>query len=111
MECEVREQAGRLFVRGEMSIYTASQLKSSLFDHLTSRDGPCRLQLADVTAFDTAGLQIILLVSRMARAGGRPFAILDPSPVVRETLELVGLRDLIGKAVARKTSRKKKGAS
>jgi len=48
-----------------------------------------------VTALDTAGLQILLMLRRLASASGTPFSILRPSDAARQVLELCGLQDAI----------------
>jgi len=109
MECQVREEPGCLAVSGEMSIYTAAELKRTLFDRCNSAAGDCLIDLANVTTLDTAGLQILLLTNRMARAGGRAFAVINPSDPARETLQLAGLTDFIV-AVPRREVRAKSKA-
>lgn len=48
-----------------------------------------------VDSADVAGLQLLLSTRAMARAAGRPFAIRRPSSVLRDTLALSGLIDLL----------------
>lgn len=105
MQCEVHEQVDRWCISGEMSIYTAKLLKTTLFDRMAAHDGPCRLQLEGVTVLDCAGLQLLLLIHRLAKAGGRAFAVLTPSAAVREALTLVGLQDYIVEAGAESSRR------
>ncbi len=49
-----------------------------------------RVELADV-----AGLQLLVSTRAMARAAERPFAIRRPSTILRDTLALSGLGDLL----------------
>jgi anti-anti-sigma regulatory factor len=52
------------------------------------------LDLSQVAELDTSGLQMLLLVQRLAAADGRGFALREPSAAAREVLDLCGLTDL-----------------
>lgn len=84
-------------IEGEMTIYTAAACNTRLLSELVSRAGhEAAIDLSRVTEIDTAGLQIILMARRLAGARGGAITLIDPSPPVRELLELCGLQGLIG---------------
>jgi anti-anti-sigma factor len=86
-------------IEGEMTIYRAAPLKEQLVGALGSGTSPSpRLDLSRVTEIDTAGLQLILMARRLARARGRALAVDEPSPPVADLLRLCGLEGLIGGA-------------
>jgi anti-anti-sigma factor len=94
MSCEVEERDGGVGIRGEMTIYGAAALKESLFAALAAQTDGCILDLADVSELDTTGLQILLMAERACTARGMPFALRNPSAIVRDTLALLRLRNL-----------------
>lgn len=86
-------------IEGEMTIYHASSLKERLVGALGGGTDPSpRLDLSRVTEIDTAGLQLILMARRLARARGRSLAVVEASPPVADLLRLCGLEGLIGGA-------------
>jgi anti-anti-sigma factor len=51
----------------------------------------CELNLAGITDFDTAGIQLLLAFQREAKALGKSCEFLQPSPSVTEVASLLGL--------------------
>lgn len=88
--------AARLAVEGEMTIYRAAELKPALLDTVRTHDAPA-LDLANVTEFDCAGLQLLLMARREAARLGKRLALVAPSPAVIEACTLLGV-DLEGDA-------------
>lgn len=95
---ELSVRQGNLAVVGEMNMYCAGELKSTLLSAVSDRRGEAIIDLSDVSEIDTAGLQVLLLMRRLARASGRRFALIDPSIPVTEVLELCGLGSAIERA-------------
>jgi anti-anti-sigma factor len=82
--------AACLAVEGEMTICRAAELKPALLDAVRAHDAPA-LDLAGVTEFDSAGVQLLLMARREAARLGKPLALLGASPAVRDTFALLGL--------------------
>ena len=82
--------AACLAVEGEMTIYRAAELKPALLEAVRGHDAP-GLDLANVTEFDCAGLQLILVARREAARLGRRLALVAPSPAVLEACALLGV--------------------
>jgi anti-anti-sigma factor len=80
-------------VEGELSIYRAAELKAELLDAVASGDG-LDLDLSKVTELDSAGLQLVLMAAREAKAAGKRFGIAARSPQVDEVLLLCGLEGI-----------------
>jgi anti-sigma B factor antagonist len=87
--------AGGIRVTGEMTVYTASQIKQPLVDAIADGPTDVRLDLSGVSEFDTAGVQLLLLVHREALASGRSLMLGAESHIVREVLTLCGARGLL----------------
>jgi anti-sigma B factor antagonist len=73
-------------IDGELTIYRAAELKADVL-------AAPALDLGGVTEIDTAGIQLLLLAQREARAAGRGWRIADASPAVDDALALLGLTD------------------
>lgn len=82
--------AARLAVEGEMTIYRAAELKPALLEAVRGHDAPV-LDLANVTEFDCAGLQLLLMARREAARLGRRLALVAPSPAVLDACALLGV--------------------
>jgi anti-anti-sigma factor len=77
-----------LRVDGEMTIYRANEVAQTLFAALRAHAGDVSLDLSDVTEFDTAGLQLVLMARRMVEANGRRLEVAQPSECVVDVLGL-----------------------
>lgn len=85
-----------LRIEGEMTIYSAAALAERIATAIRDASGEVRLDLSQVTDIDTAGLQILLLARKLARAHGG-LALLDPSRRVEALLHLCRLEDMIAR--------------
>jgi anti-anti-sigma factor len=81
----------RLALEGEITIYQAAELRPRLVEALAAA-GALEIDLAAVTALDTAGVQLLLAARREARARTCELTFANPSPAVVEVLDLLGLR-------------------
>src|SRR5262245_57817726 len=79
---------GALRVQGEMTIYRASEVAQTLFAAVRAHDADVSLDLSEVSEFDTAGLQLVLMARRLAEANGRRLEVVQPSECVAEVLNL-----------------------
>lgn len=88
----------RITVEGEMTIYTALELKDQLLSPLAT----CKeveLKLAGVSEIDSAGLQLLVLVKTEAHAHDKTLSITDHSPAVLDILDLCDLEGFFGDTV------------
>jgi len=84
-------QAGevtRVALRGEFTIYAAGQ-KDELLAHCAAPD--VVLDLAEVSDFDSVGVQLLLLLRRDAEKAARRLRLAAPSESVQGLLKLFGL--------------------
>ncbi len=89
MTCEIEKRDGQLHIRGEMTIYGAAALKDDLFAAIEGEVAGCALDLNGVSEFDTTGLQVLLMARKVCLSRGGSFSLVNPSPAVRETLDLL----------------------
>lgn len=81
--------AEALALDGELTIVQAAAVRERLLEWLPQADG--RLDLSGISACDSAGIQLLLAVSRSLRESGRTLQILQPSTAVVESLQRYGL--------------------
>ena len=82
--------AACLAVEGEMTIYRAAELQPVLLDAVRAHDAPA-LDLSEVTEFDCAGMQLLLVARREARRLGKALVLRGASPAVRDAFALLGM--------------------
>ncbi|MDQ5896810.1 MAG: hypothetical protein QG612_896 [Pseudomonadota bacterium] len=84
------EMPGSAFaLHGEFTIVQAAALRDQLLEWLPESDG--RLDLSGICLCDSAGVQLLLALSRSLRESGRQLQILQPSTAVVEALQRYGL--------------------
>lgn len=77
-------------IEGEMTIYTAAQLKEQLLPVLND-DKALTITLANVTEIDSAGVQLLMLVSKTRSAQNRTTTLSDHSNAVVDVFQLMDL--------------------
>src|ERR1700733_9017562 len=90
MTTRIESVPGGIRVTGEMTVYTASQIKQPLLDAIADGAASVELDLSGVSEFDTAGVQLLLVVHREALLSGRNLQLGAQSAIVREVLTLCG---------------------
>jgi anti-sigma B factor antagonist len=84
-----------LHIEGEMSIYTAAELKSQLLPHL-GQSGDLEIDLSQVSELDGAGVQLLLLAKREAARAGANLHLSWHSRAVLEVFDLCNLAGFFG---------------
>jgi anti-sigma B factor antagonist len=93
----------RLKPAGEMTIYNAVLMKSSLMEALGNHKEMV-IDLAEVSEIDSAGLQLLLLAKREADSKGKTLRLINHSGAVVEIFNLYHLAENFEDLVAsRKT--------
>lgn len=85
--------AGQVRIDGEMTIYTAAQLKHELWQ-VPAAD--LEFNLSGVTELDTAGLQLLWLMKREARRHQRQLRFTAHSPAVIDVIDVYQLAAVFG---------------
>ncbi len=78
---------------GDLNIYTAASVQQQLLGALNGGHA-INLDLGEVSEFDSAGVQQLLVLKRECDALGRALQITALSDCVREVLTLLNLNDL-----------------
>lgn len=98
MNTRIESVAGGIRVTGEMTVYTAGQIKQPLVDAIADSQADVQLDLSGVSEFDTAGVQLLLMIHREALLSGRSLQLGAQSNIVREALTLCGALGLLTEA-------------
>jgi anti-sigma B factor antagonist len=80
----------RMLIEGEMTIFTAAELKKELIDNL----GNCsdiEIDLSQVSEMDTAGLQLLLLIYKEASLSNKSARLISYSPSVAAVFDLFSM--------------------
>ena len=91
--------AGLVHATGELTIYRAAGFASELLGRIAG-GAEVGLDLAGVTEFDSAGLQVLLVARREARARGGGLRLLHPSRSVLDVIETLNLQDMLSNSPA-----------
>jgi len=84
-----------LHIEGEMSIYTAAELKSQLLPHL-AQPGELEIDLSQVSELDGAGLQLLILAKRETERVGTTLRLAWHSRAVLDVFDLCNLGAFFG---------------
>ena len=99
IQLESGEGGGRMILSGEMTIFSALQSKAQLLEASRSKK-VLDVDLAQVSEFDVAGLQLLAMMRREAQAQGNTLRFVSHSAAVREVLQLCNLEALFDVDVA-----------
>jgi anti-sigma B factor antagonist len=86
-----------LVVAGDLNVYSAADIKAALLAQADALPGLLAIDLSNVGEFDTAGLQLLLMLSRESRGRLR---VRGCSEAVRSTLALCRLEGMIAAEAA-----------
>lgn len=95
LQIETGEHKCVVTISGEMTIYTAAELKQALTP-LLYRQQELELNLSQVSEMDNAGLQLLLAAKKTAQQGGYPLHLVMHSHAVLDALELCQLAAFFG---------------
>lgn len=85
----------RMKAEGEWTIFRAAELKPELLNALGG-GGELEIDLANVTEFDSAGFQLLVLAKQEAARRGKTLRLLNHSEPVREVLGLYHMEAWFG---------------
>jgi len=82
-------------IQGELTIYRAAALKQELLEFLDQHNS-IDIDLSEVSEFDSAGIQILLLAKKTALSKEKSLRLVEHSTPVLEGLELLNLSSYFG---------------
>ncbi|ELX12065.1 putative STAS domain-containing protein [Janthinobacterium sp. HH01] len=88
----------RIALDGEMTIYRAADLKTTVLEALRKTQ-VLEIDLSGITELDTAGLQVLMLAKLTANADQRELRLLQHSPAVVEIFEMLDMGAFFGDAL------------
>jgi len=88
----------RLAIDGEMTIYRAADLKQQLVEAVR-KSAVLEVDLAGISEFDTAGLQVLMVAKQAAAAAGHQLHLVAHSAAVIEIFEMLDVGGFFGDAL------------
>ncbi len=95
-----REGCLELAVKGRLDGYWAQHLTAALDDVMREGIHRTRLNLAQTTYISSAGIRVLVQAYKQFGAVAGSLAVVEPSPAVRQVLELAGLGQLLAAPAA-----------
>jgi len=92
------EQKCCAFIDGEMTIYTATDLKNKL-DTLLDDSRELEINLSNINEIDSAGVQLLIFAKKERAQKQLALSLVEHSNVVLETFETMGLVRYFGDPV------------
>lgn len=89
-----KSAAGKFTVEGELTIYTAAEMKEKIGALLNGE--PVEIDLSQVSEIDTAGLQLLLLAQREYAKQEKPIVFSNPSEAVLVCWNMCNLKETFG---------------
>ena len=89
---------GRVTITGEMTIYSAEELKQKLAPVLAVPRA-LDIHLNGVEEIDSAGVQLLMMAKKSQAAAGFPMRLVDHSKAVMAAFEIMGLVPYFGDPV------------
>ncbi len=98
------ENGTEVVVQGELTIYSAVQAKSELFDVLANH-ADLKLDLSGVGELDSAGVQVLLVLKQEAERQDKKLRLVNHSDAAVEVFELLHLAPFFGDPVLLRAER------
>lgn len=95
VHAQISGKQGTLAIEGEMTIYTAEELKQRMMGML-AECSELELDLSGVTEIDSAGQQLLVLTKLESMIDQKILRIVHHSPAVVEVIDLCGLAGFFG---------------
>lgn len=92
MNAPAEKSVCRLLVEGELNIQNAVATRERLLIALGGND-EVEMNLAGVSEFDSAGLQLLVAAKKLAAAAGKVLRFTGTAQPIVEVLEFLGLKD------------------
>jgi anti-anti-sigma factor len=97
-DCTIEQQGDLIVVapEGEIDLVNAALLRQVLRQVVERQAaGRIAVDMRNVTFLDSSGLGILVAAQRAAAVRGVELTLVDPNPIVRMTLEVANLADML----------------
>lgn len=76
---------------GEIDVATVEPFRQAVLEALAAEPSALVVDLADVTFLDSSGLSVLAIALKGQRAHDGRVSVVNPRPIVRRAIDLVGL--------------------
>ncbi len=94
IRAETRNGVCHLAIEGEMTIYTAAELKNEITPHLS--EPQIEINLSGVSEMDSSGLQLLILAKRETQRDERVLHLTGHSQAVLDVLDICNMAAYFG---------------
>ena len=94
---ETKNGVCHLAIAGDMTIYTAAEVKNELMPHM--HQPQLEINLSEISEMDSAGLQLLILAKREALKEDRILRLAGHSRAVLDVLDICNLAPYFGDPV------------
>ena len=84
-----------LALKGRLDTVGVDRIERAFTDAVNTQDRDAAVDLAGVAFLASMGVRLIIATARAQRARGRKLVLFAPQPLVRQTLEMVALDQII----------------
>ncbi|MEW6520351.1 MAG: STAS domain-containing protein [Thermodesulfobacteriota bacterium] len=77
-------------IAGDLTIYNSSEVKAGIMEEIGEM-GSVTIDLQQLGDIDVTGIQLLLAARKSAEQTGRPFQLLNPTPVLLEKAAKIGI--------------------
>ena len=92
---EVVLESTGIKVKGNCVIQELEPLQKIMLDTIESERSSVQIDLSEVEAIDTAGVQLLAVCRKSALEKGKTFRITSESEAVKEALKITGLESML----------------
>ena len=85
----------RIELRGRLDAAWSNSVNKTLQDVVHAGSHRIALDLSQVTYLSSAGIRVLVILTKNLKAIGGSFRLINPSPTVSEVLKLVGFQQLL----------------
>jgi anti-sigma B factor antagonist len=91
IENEQSSEGSLIRIVGEVDLYSSPELRKAILKSIPKARGSLAIDLNGVTYIDSSGVATLVEGLRSAREHDISFVLVDPSPAVKQVLELARL--------------------
>ena len=85
----------RFFIRGEIDMSTAPELRTSLRDTIEHHEGDLVVDCCGLTFIDSAGVSILIATARSLESKGHSLRVVNVDNLTARLVDIMGVADIL----------------